>query len=47
MFNYPTESFEPFWGPPTATIDWCEENYLFTPILQKLLMHLQMFFLFY
>ncbi|GMM47605.1 alkaline dihydroceramidase [Pichia kluyveri] len=37
MFNYPTESFEPFWGPPTATIDWCEENYLFTPYIAEVI----------
>jgi len=22
---------EGYWGPPTATMDWCERNYLVTP----------------
>lgn len=33
--SYPTTSYEPFWGPPSATIDWCEENYLFTPYIAE------------
>lgn len=26
-YNNPEESF---WGPPTAAIDWCEDNYAWT-----------------
>ncbi|MDC6274654.1 ceramidase [Lacticaseibacillus paracasei] len=36
-FSYPTTSYTPYWGPPTATIDWCEENYLFTPYVAELI----------
>jgi dihydroceramidase len=25
---YPPERADGFWGPPTSTIDWCEENYV-------------------
>ncbi|CAE7793980.1 Acer3 [Symbiodinium sp. CCMP2456] len=25
------EGFEGYWGPPTATMDWCEGNYMVTP----------------
>ncbi|GMM32634.1 alkaline dihydroceramidase [Martiniozyma asiatica (nom. inval.)] len=35
-YHYPTTPFEPFWGFPTATIDWCEENYLFSPYIAEL-----------
>ena len=24
------EGFEGYWGPPTATMDWCEGNYMVT-----------------
>lgn len=34
-FPYPETSYNPFWGPPTATIDWCEENYLFNPYIAE------------
>lgn len=34
--SYPTSVFTPYWGPPTATIDWCEENYLFTPYIAEI-----------
>lgn len=36
-FSYPEIGFEPYWGPPSATIDWCEENYLFTPYIAELI----------
>lgn len=35
-FPYPESRFEPYWGEPTATIDWCEENYLFSPYVAEL-----------
>ena len=25
---YPPEQEDGFWGIPTSTIDWCEENYV-------------------
>ncbi|KAG7876272.1 hypothetical protein KL938_004663 [Ogataea parapolymorpha] len=37
-FDYPAklpESYVGFWGPVTATIDWCEENYIFTPYIAE------------
>lgn len=36
VFHYPDIAHTPFWGPPTATIDWCEENYLFTPYVAEI-----------
>lgn len=36
VFSYPLIGHTPFWGPPTATIDWCEENYLFSPYVAEL-----------
>lgn len=35
-FSYPNTHYEPFWGPPTSTIDWCEENYLFSPYIAEI-----------
>ncbi|TID17623.1 hypothetical protein CANINC_003989 [Pichia inconspicua] len=35
-FSYPKTGYTPFWGPPTATIDWCEENYLFSPYVAEI-----------
>lgn len=35
--SYPTSAFTPYWGNPTATIDWCEENYLFTPYIAEII----------
>lgn len=35
-FPYPTGHFDPYWGNPTSTIDWCEENYLFSPYIAEL-----------
>ena len=26
----------PFWGPPTASVDWCETNYRFSPYVCEL-----------
>jgi dihydroceramidase len=34
--SYPKTSFEPYWGAPSATIDWCEENYLFSPYIAEI-----------
>ncbi|GAO47320.1 alkaline phytoceramidase [Saitoella complicata NRRL Y-17804] len=28
--------YEPFWGPPTSSINWCEQDYLSTPYLAEL-----------
>lgn len=36
-FSYPETHYEGFWGHPTATIDWCEENYLFSPYIAEMI----------
>jgi len=30
MFEYPAQPASGFWGSPSSTIDWCEENYVVT-----------------
>ena len=30
---YPPEQLNGYWGPTTATIDWCEENYVVLPYI--------------
>ena len=36
MNNFVKDSVgDPFWGPPTSTIDWCEENYIHTRFIAE------------
>lgn len=34
---YPPEQSNGFWGPPTSTIDWCEENYVVSTYIAEAL----------
>ncbi|OBA19991.1 alkaline phytoceramidase [Metschnikowia bicuspidata var. bicuspidata NRRL YB-4993] len=34
---YPPEQSNGFWGAPTSTIDWCEENYVVSPYVAEAL----------
>lgn len=36
-FPYPPEQLEGFWGKPTSTIDWCEENYVVSKYIAEAL----------
>lgn len=37
FFDYPDTAYPAYWGPVTATIDWCEENYLFSPYIAEMI----------
>ncbi|VEU19807.1 DEKNAAC100706 [Brettanomyces naardenensis] len=39
FFDYPDapEAEFGYWGPVTSTIDWCEENYLFSPYIAEMI----------
>ena len=35
--TYSVTSYIPYWGPPTASSDFCEENYVLTPYVAELI----------
>jgi dihydroceramidase len=35
-FTVYRNTLDPFWGPVTANVDWCEKNYSYTPYIAEL-----------